>query len=214
MSNVAKARVWELVHQERLALVDDLKGLSQEQWDAASLCVGWSVHDVLAHLIDVAKTTRLGFVRRMIAARFDFDRDNQTGVDRERQEVPAHTLAAFEAVLYMTATPPADLATRLIEEIAHGEDVRRPLGIHRDYPLQSLVAALGYLVRVSKNFGGGKERCEGLHLRATDTDFNHGQGLEVQGKAVALLLVLSGRAVDTSELSGPGAKEFLERLTG
>lgn len=214
MSKIANTRIWQLVHQERSALVGDLRGLSRAQWDTPSLCAGWSVHDVLAHLIDVDKTTRLGFVRRIIAARFDFDRDNQTGVDRERHTDPAQTLEAFEAVISFTATPPADLATRLIEEIAHGEDIRRPLGIRRAYPIESVLAALGYLVKTSQKLGGGKERCAGLHLTATDAEFSHGEGPEIQGKAVGLLMVLSGRKVDPSELTGPGATEFLERLSG
>lgn len=214
MSKAANARIWQLVHQERSALVEDLRGLGSEQWNAPSLCPGWSVHDVLAHLVDVAKTTRLGFARRMIAARFDFDRDNQAGVDRERRTGPAQTLAAFEAVLGRTSTPPADLATRLIEEIAHGEDIRRPLGIRRNYPIEAATPALPYLVKTSKNFGGGKERCAGLRLVATDADFSHGEGPEVRGGAVALLLALSGRKVDAAELDGPGSAEFLARLDG
>lgn len=214
MSKVDKAKIWQLVHQERAALAEDLRGVSLEQWDTPSLSAGWSVHDVLAHLVDVNKTTRLGFVRRIVAARFDFDRDNQTGVDRERHADPKQTLAAFEAMIPLTATPPADLATRLIEEIAHGEDIRRPLGISRAYPTESVLSVLGYLVKTPQKFGGGSERCAGLRLVATDADFSHGEGPEVRGGGVSLLLGLSGRKVDPSELSGQGASDFLARVSG
>ena len=49
--------VWELVHAERAALAADLEGLTDEQWRTASLCDGWSVHDVAAHLVANALAT-------------------------------------------------------------------------------------------------------------------------------------------------------------
>ena len=36
------------------ALVDDLAGLSAAQWQAPSLADGWTVHDVAAHLVNLA----------------------------------------------------------------------------------------------------------------------------------------------------------------
>jgi len=199
------SKVWPVVHAEREALIRDLATLTPAQWATPSLCVGWSVHDVLAHMIDVATTTRLGFVRRMIAARGDFDLDNQTGVDRERAEDPAETLAAFRRVAGRTATPPAPLATRLVEEFAHGEDIRRPLGLQRDYPVEHVVTALGYLAKTSQKWGGGKERAQRVRLVATDGDTVIGTGPEVRGTAIALVLGLSGRPVRSGELTGPGA---------
>ncbi|MET8523062.1 maleylpyruvate isomerase family mycothiol-dependent enzyme [Nocardioides sp. NPDC004968] len=199
------SKVWPVVHAEREALIRDLATLTPAQWATPSLCVGWSVHDVLAHMVDVATTTRLGFVRRMIAAGGDFDRDNQTGVDRERAEDPAETLAAYRRVAGRTATPPAPLATRLVEEFAHGEDIRRPLGLQRDYPVEHVVTALGYLAKTSQKWGGGKERAQRVRLVATDADAAIGTGPEVHGSAIALVLALSGRALGSGELTGPGA---------
>ncbi|NYI78188.1 maleylpyruvate isomerase family mycothiol-dependent enzyme [Nocardioides panzhihuensis] len=201
----SKSVVWPVVHAEREALIRDLETVAPEQWATPSLCAGWTVHDVLAHMIDVATTTRLGFVRRMVAARGDFDRDNQTGVDRGRAQDPTDTLAAFRRVAGLTATPPAPLATRLVEEFAHGEDIRRPLGLHRDYPVEHVVTALGYLAKTSQSWGGGKERAQGVRLLATDADTAIGDGPEVRGTAIALVLALSGRPVGRGELTGPGA---------
>ncbi|MFJ9391288.1 maleylpyruvate isomerase family mycothiol-dependent enzyme [Nocardioides sp. NPDC101246] len=201
----SKSLVWSVVHAERQALIRDLETLSPAQWATPSLCAGWTVHDVLAHMIDVATTTRLGFVRRLVAAGGDFDRDNQTGVDRERAEDPAETLAAFRRVAGRTATPPAPLATRLVEEFAHGEDIRRPLGLRRDYPVEHVVTALGYLAKTSQKWGGGKERAQRVRLVATDADTVIGTGPEVRGTAITIVLALSGRQVGPDELTGPGA---------
>lgn len=205
----SKSAVWAAVHAERRALVRDLEKITPAQWATPSLCVGWSVHDVLAHMIDVATTTRLGFVRRMVAAGGDFDRDNQTGVDRERAEDPSETLAAYGRVAGRTATPPAPIATRLVEEFAHGEDIRRPLGLRRDYPVEHVVTAVRYLAKTSQKWGGGKERAQRVCLVATDADTVIGTGPEVRGSAIALMLALSGRPVGSGELTGPGTTEML-----
>lgn len=78
------ADVWDLVHAERAALADDLERLADDQWRTASLCDGWSVHDVAAHLVANALATPFGLVRGMVWARGNFERMTQEGVDRHR----------------------------------------------------------------------------------------------------------------------------------
>ena len=201
--------VWSTVHDQRQILFHDLEALTPPDWQVPSLCPGWDVHDVLAHLIDSAQTTRWGFLRGMVAAGFDFDRDNAVGVTRERETDPTDTLTGFRAVITSTATPPAAWATRLVEVFVHGEEIRRPLGIAGDYPAEPVVEALRYQMKTSIKMGGGKESAQGWRLVATDTPFEHGQGPEVRGPAIALLLGVSGRPVESAELTGPGAHAFL-----
>ncbi|MEV8338267.1 maleylpyruvate isomerase family mycothiol-dependent enzyme [Leucobacter sp. NPDC077196] len=203
--------VWNAVHRERRSLSADLGGIAAEQWAEASLCPGWDVHDVVAHLIDSAKTTRWGFIRRLVAARFDFDRDNAIGIERERRANPATTLAEFDRIVTATKTPPAAAATRLVEVVVHGEDLRRPLGVQRAYPLEHVLPALRYQLRTSTSMGGGRERAAGFRLVAVDADFSSGTGPEVRGTALALLLAVSGRPVQSSELFGAGAGAFTAR---
>ena len=205
--------IWAAVHEERRALSADLATVPPERWAEASLCSGWEVHDVVAHLIDSALTTRLGFMRRLSAARFDFDRDNEVGAERERRAHPVDTLAAFDRIVPETNTPPAALATRLVEAVVHGEDIRRPLGITREYPVAHVLPALRYQLKTSGSMGGGRDRARGLRLIASDTDFSSGEGSgagsEVHGTALALLLAVSGRPVGPAELTGPGASTLV-----
>ncbi|MGW7361488.1 maleylpyruvate isomerase family mycothiol-dependent enzyme, partial [Streptomyces sp. NPDC054802] len=77
-----------MVHAERAALIEDLARLDDGQWGQPSLCAGWTVHDVVAHLVDTARTTRIGFMAGLARARFDFDRQNARGVERERGATP------------------------------------------------------------------------------------------------------------------------------
>ncbi|MEU9869548.1 maleylpyruvate isomerase family mycothiol-dependent enzyme [Actinomadura sp. NPDC048021] len=196
--------VWPMVHAERAALIDDLSHLEGEQWERPSLCDGWTVHDVVAHLIDTARTTRLGFVARLARARFDFDRQNTQGVARERGVSPQETLERLRQVASRTSTPPAPLDSRLVEEVVHGEDIRRPLGIVHAYPLEAVVRSLRYQARTPASFGGAKELTTRLRLTATDAGLSIGDGPEASGTALSLLLAISGRRAALDDLSGPG----------
>ncbi|MEV4946893.1 maleylpyruvate isomerase family mycothiol-dependent enzyme [Streptomyces sp. NPDC053755] len=202
--------VWALVHAERAALVDDLSRLDEARWGTPSLCDGWDVHDVVAHLVDTAKTTRLGFVTGLARARFDFDRQNTGGVERERGARPAVTLERLRRVAPRTSTPPAPLDSRLVEEIVHGEDIRRPLGLTRAYPQEAVVRALKLQARTPASFGGAKELLRRVRLTATDADVSTGTGPRVSGPVLSLLLAVSGRWAALDDLTGPGLGALAE----
>ncbi|MCQ2000632.1 maleylpyruvate isomerase family mycothiol-dependent enzyme [Arthrobacter zhaoxinii] len=212
MPSRSSAAVWPAVHNEREALIRDLESLTPEQWFRPSLCPGWDIHDVVAHLVDSAKTTRLGFVRRLIAAKFDFDKDNERGIVRERTATPEATLTEFRRIRETTKTPPAAPATRLVEVIVHGEDIRRPLGLVHSYPSGSVEAALSYQLKTGVFMGGGKERALGFRLQASDSQFHQGSGPEVEGTLLALLMAVSGRPVHAEDFSGEGAASFVRKL--
>ena len=199
-----KSDIWPMVHAERAALIADLEHIEDAQWEQPSLCDGWTVHDVVAHMVDVARTTPISFVVDIVRARLDFDRQNARGVERARGASPQETLERLREVASRTSTPPAPLDTRIVDEVLHGEDIRRPLSLTRTYPQEAVLRSLRYQARTSKSFGGAKELVAGIRLTATDTDLSIGDGPEVRGTALALLLVVSGRRVALDEVDGPG----------
>ncbi|MCZ9347194.1 maleylpyruvate isomerase family mycothiol-dependent enzyme [Streptomyces sp. TRM76130] len=196
--------VWPMVHAERAALIDDLAHLDAERWGQPSLCEGWTVHDVAAHLVDTARTTRLGFVVGLARDRFGFHRQNARGVARERGASPQETLQRLRQGASRRSTPPAPLDSRLVEEVVHGEDIRRPLGLTRSYPPEAVIRSLRLQVRTPAFFGGAKELTARVRLTAVDADLSIGDGPQVRGPALALLLAVSGRRVALQELDGPG----------
>ena len=200
--------IWRIVHQERESLATDLATLPLEAWSVQSLCPQWTIHDVLAHLVNDARTTRVGFFRELALARFDFDRLNQRGLARERKQSPVDTLAAFRKVIGRTTSAPAPIASRLVEAIVHGEDIRRPLGIAHTYPTEAIIAGITYQLATSGSMGGSKERAAGVRLIATDGDFGHGDGPIVRGSAIDLLLALTGRDAGYDGLLGEGVKRL------
>ncbi|MFI6712860.1 hypothetical protein ACIBF7_40945 [Nonomuraea sp. NPDC050478] len=82
--------------------------------------------------------------------------------------------------------------------------IPRPLGLTRVYPQAAVVRSLRYQARTPAAFGGAKELMARIRLTATDADLSIGDGLEVSGTALSLLLAISGRRVALDELDGPG----------
>lgn len=80
--------IWNSVHQERAALIRDLHRLSPDDWGVESLCQGWRIRDVVAHLLDTATTTPTSFLTGMARAGFNFDRQNEFGLERYRSKEP------------------------------------------------------------------------------------------------------------------------------
>ena len=157
-----------------------------------------------AHPVDTARTTRLGFVVGLARARFDFDLQNARGVQRHRGTSPQETLERLRRVASRTSTPPAPIDSRLVEEVVHGEDIRRPLGLARTYPQEAVVRSLRLQARTPSSFGGAKELVAGIRLTAADTHESIGDGPEVSGPTLSLLLAISGRRAATDDLEGPG----------
>lgn len=206
MQRLDKTQTWDVVRQERARLVRDLRGVDPEKLSLPSPCPGWDVHDVVAHLVDTALTTRTSFLADMALARFDFDRANARGVARRRRSLPEETIESMAATVGLRRTPPAPLATRLVEMIVHGEDVRRPLGIAADYPPEAVIQALDHQLRTSTAMGGAREHVAGLRLSASDVDLDHGDETAtlVSGPALELLLLVSGRHATQPTSSGSG----------
>ena len=202
--------IWPTIHAERKALANDLADLTTEQWATQSLCSEWNVHEVLAHQVSAAKMTPPKFFAKLAAARFNFNKYSAKQVATESAGGPAATLAAFRAVEPRETAPPGSKDTWLGEAFVHGEDIRRPLGITRSYPLPQVTRAIALYAR-SNVIIHGKTRVAGLTLKATDTDFSVGSGPLVQGPAISLLLAASGRKSALDDLSGPGVETLRQR---
>lgn len=124
---------------------------------------------------------------------------------------PADTLTRFRGVVSSSKHPPGPSDTWLGETVVHAEDIRRPLGIAHDYPVDALAQVADSYTR-SNLVMGSKRRIAGVTLRATDADWSHGAGPEAAGPMVALLLVVAGRGVALDDLIGPGVDTLRSRV--
>jgi uncharacterized protein (TIGR03083 family) len=204
--------IWSLVHAERAALAADLADLTGQQWATPSLCTGFTVRQVLAHLTAGASLNPVRWLAGVIRCRFDFDKQVAMRLDEQLGATPAETLALFRRVVTSTVKAPVPAVAMLGETIVHGEDIRRPLGVHRDYPITTLTQLATYY-QGSDLVVPAKKRIAGLQLQASDGPFATGSGPLVSGSTLALIMAMTGRVTYCDELGGDGAATLRARCT-
>jgi uncharacterized protein (TIGR03083 family) len=201
---------WSAIHTERAALAADLADLTEERWAAPSLCAEFSVREVLAHLTAAASLNPVRWMAGVIRCRFDFDKQVAMRLAEHLGATPAGTLANFRRVITSRTAPPGPTVAWLGEAIVHSEDIRRPLGMVRDYPLEVLTRVAEYY-KGSDLIVVAKGRIGGLRLAATDGPFAAGAGPLVSGTTLALIMAMTGRAAYCDELEGDGVATLRER---
>ncbi|MER7077579.1 TIGR03083 family protein [Saccharopolyspora kobensis] len=204
------AGLWELVHEEREALAADLSGLSEEQWSTPSLCEGLTVREVLAHITAAASLNPVQWLAGVIRCRFDFDKQVAMRLAEHLGADGAETLDRFRRVITSRTKPPLPVVAMLGEVIVHGEDVRRPLGIRRDYPISTLTQLAEYY-RSSDLVVPAKGRIGGLRLAANDGPFETGAGQPASGTTLALIMAMVGRTAYCDDLEGDGVAVLRSR---
>jgi uncharacterized protein (TIGR03083 family) len=202
---------WQMIRTERASFVDALAALSDSAWDKPSLCTGWSVRDVVAHMIATASFTPPKFFMSMAASGFQFDKMAQKKI----QEVTAgrtdkDLLEEYRSRVESRNAPPGPALSWLGETIVHGEDVFRAVNGYRDHPVEHVIAAADFY-KNSNLLIGAKRRITGVTLRATDTEWQHGTGPEVSGPAIALLVAMTGRKPALDDLTGDGVAVLRDR---
>ncbi|RAY13004.1 hypothetical protein DPM19_21055 [Actinomadura craniellae] len=206
----ARAGTWPLIHAERAALAADLASLTDERWATPSLCAGLTVREVLAHLTAAARLTPVRWLAGVIRCRFDFDRQVAMRLAEQLGSTPAETLERFRDSVTSTTKPPLPDLAMLGETIVHAEDIRRPLGIRRDYPIDTLTQVAGYY-QGSDLVVLAKGRIAGLRLVATDGPFTTGSGPLVSGPTLALIMAMTGRSAYCDALEGDGVAALRQR---
>ena len=192
---------------ERLQLVAYLRSLEPDAWDRPSLCSGWTVRHVLAHLVTPFTVSAAALM--LTAARAGGMAAAMDRTARRTAERPTPDLInLLEHHADSTWRPPGlPLTAPLTEAVIHGADIRWALHTNRtdwDSP-QRLLPILGFLTswRAVAGFVPPK-RLRGLRLISTDLDWSHGAGHEVRGPSLALAAGILGRPAARTELVGAG----------
>lgn len=193
------------VRAETLDLCDRLAPLTDVQWDSPSLCTEWRIRDVLAHVTAGAQGhfTAGAVLAGLLRHRFDYNRWIAADGREGGQQEPAVMLQALRMTADGKQAPSAGKSIRaLMHLVIHGQDMCRPLGIHRDVPEVHLVPVADF-VATSFIFRAGRH-IAGLKLTATDADWSRGSGPEVIGPAEALVMAMAGRSAALDDLGGDG----------
>ena len=196
----------EMIAAERADLVEFLRTLSDDDWLVPSLCEGWRVRDVVAHLsVDtVSIATYIGALVRKRAP----DRVNQHFVD-EAKDLPTPELVnRLEFTVgrgWASRTMPGII---LADLVVHHQDIRRPLGRPRTIDPARLLHALQH----PDPFANPRRYAKGLKFIASDLDWATGSGPEVRGAGEALALAMVGRSAVLDDLEGDGVGLLIQRI--
>lgn len=202
-----------LAREERADLAEFLATLSPEQWSTPSLCAGWTVRDVVAHVISFEELDARGLIRRFAKGFLLPDRINAVGVAASSARNPVELIALLNEHLEPRGLMAAfgGLAG-LVDGLIHHQDIRRPLEMKRDIPAERLLPALSFAMKTPLIRGFWHAR--GLRMIATDLDWSTGKGPEVSGTAEAILMAIAGRPAAVADLDGAGQQKLAHRLGG
>ncbi len=195
--------VWRVIDDERGRLADLLESLGDAEWRTPSLCTGWTVRDVAAHLT-LAHIGPLSLAAALIRAGGSFNRTIRDTAIRQAR-LPVHEYPRrLRAMVGSRRTAPFITEIQpMIDVLCHAQDIAHPLGRPYPTPVDAAVAAADCIWNQSFPFRA-QRRLRGFELVATDAPWRAGSGVRVEGPMSALLLLVSGRPAALADLAGPG----------
>ncbi len=208
-------QIWQAIDTQRTRVTALLETLSDDEWRRPSLCEGWTVRDVAAHLT----MQQLG-----PGAGIDMVRHWRGSLERTIQDAACRRAAALttdQIVAEIRGTVGSrrhnigvTYLETLTDILVHSQDIAVPLG--RPFDLAPDAAAVSATRVLSMRWPPplpATRKMAGFRLVATDTSWSSGAGPEVRAPMGALLLLLCGRNAALPHVSGAGAGELTTRLS-
>jgi uncharacterized protein (TIGR03083 family) len=208
-SALTESELPAIIAAERRDLARVLSGLPAPAWDANTLCAGWRVREVVAHMTMPFRYSAVRFAAEFARSGGRFNAMSDRIARRDAAAVPA---AGLLSALRDNATNPwqppgGGYVGALTHDVIHGLDITVPLGIGRRVPEDRLRVVLEAIAapKARKHFGTD---LNGVELRAEDMDWASGFGQPLSGAAQDLALVLCGRKLPPGRLRGEPAARF------
>ncbi|MFW0154119.1 maleylpyruvate isomerase family mycothiol-dependent enzyme [Mycobacterium sp. smrl_JER01] len=212
MSSADRERVFAAVACGRRAIAEVIEGLGPEQLATPSLCVGWDVKTVAAHLVSDFEDGFWGFVASGIR-HGGMDR----GIDalaRRRADAPVADIAAAlrQGADHRISPPVTGPLTGLTDVLVHAADIHIPLAIPRTVDPEHVTWVLDFLTSRRQLGFFPRGRLRGISLVDEVTGCTWGTGQPVVGPRESLMLAVCGRIAAFDRLSGPAVPVLRARL--
>ena len=201
--------VWRDIDDQRRHLVTMLEQLSDQQWRQPSLCEGWTVRDVAAH-VALQNTPWSGLLKGTVAmVRRGGLNPAIQAMAREHAQLPAEQIIGEirDRIGVWRPLPGVTYRESAIDYLVHLQDIAIPLGREVSMSTGATLVALDRVWSSGRMFHARK-RYAGYRFGATDAAWSAGAGVEVRGPISGLLLLLTGRTAGWATLSGPGADDL------
>lgn len=197
---------WSVIEAERLRLAALLDSLDARDWDTPSLCSGWRVRDVAAHVALASQPPSIaGMLVEGARARGRFHLLNHDLAVRHADRLGADLVAELRAHAGSRRLPAlTNYRNTLFDVLVHAQDIALPLGVDHAMPVEAARAGAQRVWTMGWPFWA-RRRLRSYRLVATDIDWTVGEGAVVEGPVAALLLLLTGRTALLDLLTGPGA---------
>jgi uncharacterized protein (TIGR03083 family) len=208
-------QIWQAIDAQRASLADLLEHLSDDEWLQPSLCAGWTVRDVAAHLTlqQLGPGATLGM---MFKWQGSLDRTIQHAARlRSSALTPRQIIAEIHGTIGSRRhTLGVTYLETLTDILVHSQDIALPLGRHLGMPTDAAAVAASRVLsmRWPPPLPSARKMA-GVRLSATDTSWSAGDGPEVRAPMAALLLVCCGRLVALPQLTGEAAPDLTTRLS-
>ena len=190
-----KDTVWRHIHEQRRALADHLAGLEEAEWEHPSLCAGWTVRDVAAHVISTPQIGWAEVARLAPSMMLGYNRAIFRATKKAGRAAPADILGDYARYAGSRHHVPVTTHVEpLIDVLVHSQDILRPLRIEHAMPVDAAAFAADR-ARLEARIFGTASTLRGLRLVATDTDWDRGRGEQVvEAPMQDLLMFVTGRA--------------------
>lgn len=184
-----------LVGDSYTRLADALEQQSAHAWDSPSLCDGWRVRELIAHLTMPARLTADQFGAELAAVNGDFQLLSDTIAARDSGLPIAEHLANLRSPVLAAWQPPGGGPIGALNHaVVHGLDVTNALQLPR-----ACSAATARVILDSLTAGGVAAQFDvnlnDLRLEATDLDWSWGMGRSVAGTAAELISLTCHRTL-------------------
>lgn len=177
---------------QRRYLAEILESLTTQQWSHPSLCTGWRVREVVAHITLPYRHSTLRVLGGIVAAggRFNVFSDRIARRDTRRLTDSQLLDSLVRNIEHPWRPPGGGQVGALSHDVIHGLDITEPLALPGP-PTERIRTVLAHTEPRQLDYFGVD--LSGVRLQATDCDISIGGGDVLHLPAKDILLIVTGR---------------------
>jgi uncharacterized protein (TIGR03083 family) len=205
--------VFAAVADQRRQFASLINDLDDAQLAIPSLCLGWEVKTVAAHVVSTVLDGLPGFLQTAVRCGSLSRGIDELARRRARAPVAEIVAALREHADRPISSPVFGPRGPLADIMVHSGDVRIPLGLPFEPDVQHAESAMDFLTGRWPIGFVPVSRLRGIQLSATDISRSWRDGADVIGPVAALMMSVCGRTASLDALTGPGSTLLRRRLS-